>query len=202
MKIERHRLLFTTLTAVVAMISSAGSAFAAANINAFLGAKFLNEDDWEPLETQGEFGVLIDFKPKSWPVSMAIDTLASYDEETTTIVVPGVGSVSEEVQGSTGEFDLGVRKYWEPHPKMHPYLGGGLAFISAAVQAKTSKYTYVRDDDVGVGLWINGGVFWTLEKHFNIGVDARLSGAQVDLFDDERQAGGFHLGLLLGYHWD
>lgn len=202
MKTESNRLLFTAFATAVAMITPATSVHAAANINAFLGAKFLNEDDWEPLETQGEFGVLVDFKPKSWPVSMAIDTLASYAEETATINVPGVGSVTEEVQGSTGELDIGVRNYWRPQTKMQPYLGGGLAFISAALQAKTAKYTYVRDDGVGVGLWIDGGVSWILGKHFNIGVDARLSGAQVELFDENRQAGGFHLGLLLGYHWD
>jgi hypothetical protein len=33
--------------------------------------KYLDEYDWEPVEEQAEFGVMLDFKQESWPVSIA-----------------------------------------------------------------------------------------------------------------------------------
>ena len=52
------------------------------NVNFFLGQKTLDEDDWAPLDKQGEFGVLVDFKQQNWPVSIAIDFLGSADDGT------------------------------------------------------------------------------------------------------------------------
>ena len=53
-------------------------------------------------------------------------------------------------------------------------------------------------------MWINGGVFWRLSKRFNIGVDARWSGGEVELGNNltgkrKVEAGGGYLGLLLGF---
>lgn len=55
------------------------------NVNAFLGQKTLEENDWAPLDKQGEFGVLVDFRQPDWPVSIALDFLGSYDEATGTV---------------------------------------------------------------------------------------------------------------------
>jgi len=178
------------------------AANASGNINAFLGVKFLEKNDWEPVETQGEGGVLIDFKAESWPISIALDFLGSISSnEIATFDIPGTGPVPGDWVGTTSEFDAGIRKYWSNQSNMRPYLGGGLAFISALLEGKAGRYDYVRDSDYGVGLWINGGVLWTLSKHFNIGFDIRLSGAEATLFEQTYQTGGFHTGLLLGYRW-
>ena len=50
------------------------------NINFFLGQKLLDNDDWGDLDQQDTFGVLVDFKPNHWPVSIALDFLGSYAE--------------------------------------------------------------------------------------------------------------------------
>jgi hypothetical protein len=115
--------------------------------------------------------------------------------------VPVSGLVAADWEGRTSEFNAGVRKYWGMDSVMRPYLGGGLAFIGARLEAKTGRFDYVRDSDYRTGLWFNGGVLWTLTRHFNLGFDIRQSGAEVTVFDQKRKAGGFHTGLILGYHW-
>ena len=161
------------------------------NINFFLGAKVLDEDDWEPVDEQAEIGFLLDFKGKSWPVSIAVDLLGSYAEDD----VYGV-----DIEGSTAELCFGVRKIWDSFEHVRPFIGGGIAFIWAEVEGERWGFS-VSDDDTATGYWIGGGVYWTLAEHFNIGFDVRWSKAEVTLFDVDGEAGGSHVGFLLGYHW-
>ena len=43
------------------------------NINVFLGAKALEEDNWDPVEEHKEIGIMVDFKNENWPISIVID---------------------------------------------------------------------------------------------------------------------------------
>ena len=98
------------------------------NVNFFLGQKSLDSNDWEPLDEQGEFGVLVDWKQVSWPVSIAIDILVSADEAT--ILGTPVDAITSEING-------GVRKIWEvTGSSVRPYIGGGLALISADIEVR------------------------------------------------------------------
>jgi len=176
----------------VVLMSSAVNAYAwTGNVNAFLGQKTLDEDDWGSLDKQAEFGVLVDFKQPDWPVSVAVDFLASTDKET---------EAGIEVEGTTSELNVGVRKIWEDTGStIRPYIGGGLAVINA--ELKTNGFPYISDDDSGAGIWLNAGVYWILGQNFNLGLDLRYSQADVTLYGTEGKAGGNHVGLLLGYHW-
>lgn len=161
------------------------------NVNFFLGGKSLDENDWEPVDQHAEFGVLVDFKQQDWPVSIALDFLGSVEEATQSGI---------NYEGTTSEFDVGVRKIWGAEgTKIRPYIGGGLAFVSA--EFKGTAFTTVSDDDNGTGIWLNGGVYWTLNQSFNIGLDLRYSQADVTLFGVDGDAGGTHAGLILGIHW-
>jgi hypothetical protein len=104
------------------------------NVNIFLGAKILDKDDWDPVDEHFEAGVLIDFKQKSWPISIAIDFLRSSDEEDVSVAVLNFGTFSFDLEGNTTEFNLGVRKIWDNPTVVHPFVGGGLAVISAEVK--------------------------------------------------------------------
>lgn len=48
---------------------------------------------------------------------------------------------------------------------------------------------------------MDGGVYFTVAQHFNIGAEVRYSMADVDIAGVDADAGGLHVGLLLGYHW-
>lgn len=167
------------------------------NVNVFLGSKALDENDWAPIEDQDEYGILVDFKQKGAPVSIAVDFLRS----------EGDGSAYDtysrlyiHLVAEMTELNVGVRKIWDQQDSVRPYVGGGIAFIYADVSGSSRGVT-VTDDNNGVGIWINGGVYWTLGTSFNIGFDLRYSQAQVSLFGVNVNAGGGHAALFLGYHW-
>lgn len=162
------------------------------NVNLLFGAKSLDENDWYPVEDQGEFGVLIDFKQEEWPFSIAIDMLGSAADETI---------AGWYYEGSTSEFDLGVRKIFElENSTIRPFIGGGLALVSAETSWGFGG-PWFSDSDSGAGLWLNGGVYWTLSEAFNLGFQLRSSAANVTLFGVEGSAGGGHAGFMVGYHW-
>jgi len=154
------------------------------DVNFILGNKTLDEDDWEPFEDQGELAVCASFGKVEWPVRIALDLTGSYDD---------THFLGTEVSGSTSEFDVGVRKIWKRN-KTRPFLGGGLAFVTGRFEIGSSDF-----DEDGVGAWIDGGAFWRLGKRFNIGVEARISRAEVSFGSVDVEAGGEHIGLILGF---
>lgn len=162
--------------------------------NLFLGAKALGEGDWGPTDRQGEFGIQTNLTGPEWPVSLAVDLLAAGNDEDVSS-----GGFTEQ-RARTSELDLGARKLWGGDPVVRPYVGGGLAFATGEIERR-GPFRTVRDRDSGVGLWLDAGLLWTLSRAFDLGFDAKLSTAEVRLFGDDKNAGGLHLGLLLGYHW-
>ena len=137
----------------------------------------------------------------------------------------------EDLLQSTFEFDLGVRKIWSSgkmHPYLGGGLAivygrqernatfdlgdvgdylADLGFNPANLPGNLPldqipvPGVVVSQDDQGVGVWVNGGIFWRLGQHWNLGFDVRYSTAEVRLFDEDVDAGGLNAGLLLGYSW-
>ncbi|MDH3403173.1 MAG: outer membrane beta-barrel protein [Acidobacteriota bacterium] len=182
---------------VVALPNAALAQGWTGNVNALVGAKELDKNDWEPLESQDEVGILVDFKRAGWPVSIAVDFLRSDAKET--MIDPASG-LAATIEGETQEFDVGIRKIWDRSAKARPYIGGGLALISAEISAEVLGVRVSAKDDAQ-GAWIGGGVYWTLGKAFNLGFDVRYSQADVKFLGVDGDAGGTHAGLLLGFHW-
>jgi len=162
------------------------------NFSLFIGQKSLDSEDWAPIEDQATVGVLFDFKHNTWPVSLAIDYLGSYDEG----VEHGL-----EYEAFTTELGVGVRKIWETsNSPMRPYIGAGLAYNYA--EARGTGFGTVSDgSDHGVGFLLNGGIFWTLGQCINVGLGLRYSKAEITVFDVNVDAGGTSAGLILGCHW-
>lgn len=180
-------------------------AMAVSDINFFLGQKNLDSADWGAnsylgnslsLDQQGEFGVLMNFAGYNWPVSIAVDVLFSGHEANACFSSVGCGSTT----GVTSELDLGVRKVFNIYgTSLHPYVGGGLALVTGSIE-DDYYYYYDNDSDTGAGVWLNGGIFWSI-GHFNIGLDARYSEADVTLLGETVNAGGSHGGIIMGFSW-
>jgi hypothetical protein len=166
------------------------------NANFLTGYKALDVDYWEPVEVQEVYGVNVDFGQKSWPVNIAIALLASDRNDDTYYF--------EDIEGSTIELRVGIKKIWEPTTTMRPYIGGGLAIINAEFKGSVGD-NYMNDtssdNDQGVGWYVNGGLFWTVAKHLNLGFELGYSKAAVTLYDQDGEAGGGHALFLIGYHW-
>lgn len=170
------------------------------NINVFLGAKALDDDDWEPVEEQDELGISLDFRQKGWPFNIVLEYLNSSSDNESVVLCDPSGCLDVNAEGETSELNFGIRKIWDTFPTVRPFIGGGLSLIKGelSVAALGSR---ASDSDSGIGLWFGGGVYWTLAEHFNLGLEAKVSTADVTLFGVESDAGGGHFGLIAGYHW-
>ena len=170
------------------------------NANAFLGAKFLEKDNWEPVDQPFEGGVLLDFRPRKWWINFAVDFLYAWDQEDVGIMDLGIGKYSVAVESQFIELNLGVRKIWESFKYIRPFIGGGLAIINGRIESRTMGGS-AADQDTGFGIWVDTGLYVLLSNRFNIGMEGRWSKAEVDLFDREARVGGWHIGVILGLHF-
>jgi len=204
---KRSNWFFAALFLVIAAPASAVT-----DINIFLGQKNLDSADWGAgsdmgagvsLDKQGEFGVLMNFAGYNWPVSIAVDLLGSSEEVD---YYDTYYSSYGRVTASTSELDLGVRKVFGIYgTALHPYVGGGLALITGSIEDNVYYVGTYSDSDTGAGVWLNGGIFWSI-GHFNLGLDARYSNADVTLISYygnpvSVNAGGTHGGVIFGYSW-
>lgn len=164
-----------------------GSACAGGNINFILGQKNLDSSDWEPLDEQTEFGLMMDFKGAGMPLSIAADILVSYDD---------TSYYGYNIEGETREFDFGIRKYFSITNQFSPYIGGGLALIRGEFSGPGGS-----DDDNGFGIWFSGGARFTFNQIFNVGLDLRYSKAEINLVGVDGEAGGTHFLLFAGFHF-
>ncbi len=170
------------------------------DVNFFLGQKNLKKSDWEPVEDQGEFGAEVSWGKKNWPISIATDVLGSSEMKTVTVFDPFLGTnVKVKLEGDTGELDLGIRKIWSKK-NVRPSIGGGLAYVRGEMKA-TALGVSASESDSEAGWWVGGGVFWRIGPRFNLGIAARYSTATVKIAGFDVEAGGTHLGALLGWGW-
>ncbi len=168
------------------------------NVNAFLGRKNLDKGEWEPAQDQGEFGIEVDFRKKSWPISIAIDVMGASGEGN--FFDPVFGTI-DKAESRTSEFNIGVRKIWDELAPVRPFIGGGLSFMRAEAEVTIPGIGSNTESDTGAGIWLGGGVYFTLGQHFNLGLELKYSHADVTIAGVDTNAGGTHFGLLAGYHW-
>lgn len=162
------------------------------NVSGYVGQKFLDDQDWSHLDQQFSLGMLFDIRQKNWPVSIVFDILGSGDVHE---------DGSRKVEGYTLENNIGVRKVFElPNSSIRPYIGGGIAFISAKLEDNDGANTTSQDDSA-VGAWLGVGVYVGLTPNLILGFDARYSQAEVTLLGEQREAGGLNTGITVGFHW-
>jgi len=208
MRTHMRLALCAALAPGLAMIPSPAEAARTGHINLFGGMKSLDEDVWTPVDSQQELGLETSFGGSAWPVLIAVDYFHATDQ---------ADEGDLQLTGTTQEFAVGVRKVWA-RKRASPYLGGGANWIDAEVKTDAppppppppgASFFPVPDPEGGttsesdsaVGLWMGGGVFWRLGPYVNLGLSARLSGAKVNIRNEDLQTGGLHAGVVLGFGW-
>jgi len=158
------------------------------NINFVYGSKSLDKEDWRPLESQSQSGLAVDFGKKNWPIHLAVAYVLSSDDDAFTMDING-DLWDTKIKGSTSELRLGVKKFWSPSFPIKSYIGGGISIINGKIKMMTvsiNNGAYIGSDsqsDQGFGGYINGGIFWTIVDHFNLGVDLGYSKASIKIYD-------------------
>jgi hypothetical protein len=207
MRTQARAIAVAVIAAGAWLVPEHAQAAGAGNINLFGGIKSLDENEWDPLDSQQELGLQASFGAASWPVLIAVDFFHGRDE---------VDDGPLTFTGTSQEVGLGVRKYWTKG-RAHPFVGGGAAWIDAEVETDAPRTApppgpallpepdpeggTTSESDSAAGIWVGAGVFWRLGAHVNLGLGARFSSANVEILGDELQAGGLHAGVLLGFGW-
>lgn len=168
------------------------------NLNLFVGEKWMNSGDWEPLDNSFELGLALAFGEERAAVHFAMDLFLANDE-----VSGGTAPSGALAKVSSAEFGLGVRKVWI-RGATRPHLGAGADVVQVREDRGGTTGT-VTNSDRGYGVWVDAGVTWRLARHLNLGIEARYSSARVDLGSNfvprDVAGGGIHLGALIGYGW-
>lgn len=171
------------------------------NLNLGLGMKFLNSVDWGVTDRHTELRGAFDLRQRRWPINIAVDFLRSQSAEAS--FYESSCDCKVKYTQTTYELNAGVRKIFDRKLyAMRPFVGGGFGYITTNLDY-SSVYSPFQHGNMGI--WTDGGVYWELERHFNIGAEALYSWAQINYetksSTEAANPGGMHAQMILGYHW-
>lgn len=163
------------------------------NVDILVGSKRASSD-WAPIETQGEFGIQTSLGPSKWPGALAFEIMSSYR------AAPGREPETRKIDytGSSAEYAFGVRLLRKTSMKFRPQAGFGVSYIDARYTAETSSGEKFADADSAFGIWAGAALQLRLGRRVNVGLSARYSAAEIELFGAAGNAGGFHAGITVG----
>jgi hypothetical protein len=194
---RRFLLLALALASIAASVPEARARYVG-NLDAFGGAAWLNKGDWSPVDQQPQWGLMLAFAEERDPIHFAVDVFSSKKRLDDPTAAPGT-----RVRGSTREVAIGVRKVWDK-TVTRPHLGAGADIIEIK-QEVALPFGPLNEEDRAYGAWVDFGVTWRLARHLNLGLESRYTYAIATLgvgaFAHEVAAGGFHLGVLIGFGW-
>lgn len=167
------------------------------NLNLGAGLKFMSEEDWPVTSKHKEFRLAFDIRQRRWPINLAFDY--NHSRSDNGYVYIRTEDVYVLSQQTSDELNAGVRKIFDFQLyTMRPFMGAGFGYISTKVEYGEFLGTV---EEGTMGTWLEGGIYWELEKHFNIGAEVLWSWAKVPVAIVEANAGGIHAAMILGYHW-
>lgn len=158
----------TLLRTIVTLLAPAllGSCIGSTTVNAYIGERSFDEDDFDDEATYGVeavFDVL--------PFGLGIETgymTSDPDGET------DVGSF--DLDGESDELYAGVRKAFREGENLRPYVGGGFAYTDTDLDIGA-----LADSDEDVSIYLHVGVEYHFPLLIHVGVDYRvLIGAEGD----------------------
>jgi opacity protein-like surface antigen len=136
------------------------------------GGRWLDEDDWEPLEKQLTAGLELDESAAEDGNGYEAGVLYAADEDV--------------LESKTYEAYAGFRHtFGEETEAWHPFLSAGLSAVYGELELP-SPGSNPADDDIIFGAYARAGLLWDLSERVRIGLDYRHLFAQ----DYEFEVGG------------
>jgi hypothetical protein len=176
------------------------------NINVGGGLKFLNADEWEAAGFTDEtiLRLAMDIRQRKWPINIALDfTYAMSPEVFWDLTAKELGDQDLGTPATslvTYDINVGVRKIFDFRLySVRPFFGGGFGRVTTRWEFRGEKYNETFQAGK-LGVWFNGGAYWELDRHFNIGVEYLYSWAKIEMLG-HRNHGGSHLDMIVGFHF-
>jgi hypothetical protein len=165
------------------------------SLNLLFGMRRLDEDDWEPVDELGVFG--LEYANERPNAALGFEfglSIAAAEEDE---FVTGLGDV--EFTNRALEIYGGLRKTFFADAAVRPYLGAGVTAIGVEVEGESGGVS-ADDDDSTFGGYAHGGLEFRITNSFRLGVDARaVFGTDVDLFGASGDVDYEQLALVAGF---
>ena len=195
----RLSLALVLVLAAAAATATAPATAADVNLNVYpiAGRSMHDSDFWDPVDDQYALGGTVDFGRATSPLHFALGLHGSVGDED--ILNPLVNKETANIN----ELSFGIAKVWTTQGSVRPFVSGGLSFVHAELEFDNNFGSgTVNDDDDSIGVWIEGGVYWRLTAHFNLGLFGRgLMGTSINLFGEDTDADYFEAGPMIGWSW-
>lgn len=186
----------------IALLSGAAAGIAApahaadVNLNVYSSWRQMNDTDlWEDLEDQYSLGGMVDFAKAGSPLHFVVGTIVGVGaKDFTNPLINDAISVENELS-------FGINKTWGKTGSTRPFLSGGVSFVRTEITLDAPGGD-IKDDDDSLGFFVEGGVYWRLGPHFNLGLHGRiLGGTSVEMFGEEGDADYWEAGPMIGWSW-
>lgn len=185
----RPTLGFSLATTLLCLGTSAMAA--TGNVVASAGVRYLDKDEWSPVEDQGQVGVLADFRIGQGPLYVTAGVQVSGKEE---------DESDGELTASVVDFSLGA-KLMPTFGNVSPYIGAGVASVGAAYEFEDDFGPDEDDDDASLGFYYGAGLLVRI-GHFSVGADVRrIDGTDLELGGVDTNADSTVLSALFGWGW-
>lgn len=154
-----------------------------------VGARGLDESDWDPVEKQIAYQFEVVHEPPSWPLGFEVGLAAGFGFHEQN---------NNDITSSLGELFAGAHKTFLRESDFQPFVGGGVTLLNAEFQTDLGNST-VSDDDTSAGLYLHGGLQIRIARSFFIGLDLRaVFGTDVELFGSGGNADYGQASVFLG----
>ena len=188
-----------TSSTVQGMRSRSGGRQSGVRVGIGVGIKKLKSSDWDPVDDHTMFGIQFEAPVggKDPNLKFAAEIWLSEAEETESGL---------KFEAQTMEILLGVRYRVPVDKHFEAWGGGGLAFVRAELKGSFNVFPIgtisISDDDVGFGVWFQGGMAWRITDQFSVGGQIGYTYADIvpaELFGAEPSVGGFQASLVVGF---
>lgn len=184
---------YATAIMLIVLWGGAQAADNPISISVYYGQKYLDQSDWEPVESQSEIGVGMTYQQPDLPVIWVGNLLRSSDTGTDTTIPASPAKAS----GKTTQLSGGARKnFTEGSTKV--FAEGGLLLASITLKdIDAATGLPERTTGSALGLWLGGGLDAMLTPVISVGGLIRISQASKQNFS----FGGTHFGLYAAFHF-
>jgi hypothetical protein len=138
----------------------------------------------------------MDFRPVSWPVSIAVRLAFGYSN-----TFPKEADPASSFSGSY-DIDFGLRKVWTHSKRIQPFVGGGVAVVGASTTIDFGDGTYYQNWwSTAVGPFVDAGCYVPIGEKWYTGVLLSYTKGAGDLYGQKIEMGGPQVAFLIGRRW-